>query len=123
MFRRHGSFCLNTTNGEPAGAVPPAAPAAPAPVVPAVLAVPPVAPTAPAAPATPPAPASSPADPTWLPDRLARAGDAALKAAGFASAEEAKAAKAALDATKTEAQRQAEKIAELTEARRILLAG
>lgn len=53
------------------------------------------------------------AEPAWLPERLARAREAALKELGFASVEDAKAAKAAADAAKTDAQKQAEKLAEL----------
>lgn len=85
-------------------------PAAPPAVVPVVAA--PVAPVVPPAAAPTPAPPSAvtdPADPTWLKPRLERERLAGLRAAGFASEAEAKAAgdalKAKADADKTADQR------------------
>lgn len=63
-------------------------------------------------------PATQPqGEPTWLPERLKRAEESAvkdlLKSTGFASLDELKAAKALVDAQKTEAQRVAERLAAL----------
>lgn len=97
MFLRKGYVCRAPEEGGDAKGAAPAATETPAP------ATPPPAATAPAA-------APPPGDPNWLAPRLEQAKRAALTEAGFASADEAKAAKAALDANKTEAQRQADKL-------------
>lgn len=113
-------ICMNaTTGGEGGGGGGGAAPAAAPQGI--VSAAPPAA--AVSATATPtvtvpaPAPAAAaaptPADPAWLPERLQRAQQAALREAGFATLDEAKAAKAALDATKSEAERTADRIRQL----------
>lgn len=120
MFRRHGSFCLQSTNGEPMGAPPAAAPveakAAPAPVAPATAA----SATVPDAPKTNPAtPAAKDdkAEPEWLQPRLERERAKVLKDLGVENPDDAKKAlaehKARLDAAKTVEQKNAELAAQL----------
>lgn len=103
-----GTTASTTTPGT-APAAPPAAPP-PAPAQP--QAQPPAAPEPPAPPAADPN-----ADPGWLGDRLKRAELAGLKAAGFNSLDEAKAAQAAqaaqADANKTAEQKAADANAEV----------
>lgn len=74
------------------------------------------APVQPAVANTQPVPQSQ-GEPTWLPERLKRAEESAvkelLKSTGFTSLEDLKAAKAVVDAQKTEAQRTAERLAAL----------
>lgn len=64
-----------------------------------------------------PQPTAQAQEPSWLPDRLKRAEESAvkdlLKATGFSSLDELKAAKAVVDSQKTEAQRVAERLAAL----------
>jgi hypothetical protein len=74
-------------------------------------------PATPAAPVAPAPPAVQPeGEPKWLPERLDRERRAALKAAGFENVDEAKAAKAELDA-KRNAQKTAEQKAAETQAK------
>lgn len=101
MFRRNGYVCL-PTEGEPAAGTSAVTTTATTTTKEVAVVTPQAAPSA-----------KADAEPDWLPARLQRAREATLKELGFATVEDAKAAKAAADAAKTDAQKQAEKLAEL----------
>jgi hypothetical protein len=87
------------------------------PANPATPATPPAV-TPPAPPAPPAAPTGNPSeDPPWLAERLSRAQRAILKETGFATPEEAKAAKEAL--AKVEKERKEAELAQLSEVERL----
>lgn len=103
MFIRRGKLCLQEATGEPTAAI--AEGAKPSAATDAQATPPAAATPAPSAPAA--------GEPAWLPERIERAKRSVLNEAGFKDADEAKAAKAALDATKSEQQKTAERLAAL----------